>query len=148
MNDITCKRVKTAKELTDAFVVRREVFVREQNISEDEEYDGQDDSCYQYIAQNSSTVVGTARAHFVTPGCIKIERMAVLHDYRRQGIGTSILNYIEGEFKQGNVTQLTLHSQMSAVPFYKACGFQEIGTPFYEAGIEHIKMQKSLFTTV
>ena len=142
MNNITYKRVTMSDELSDAFTVRREVFVREQNISEDEEYDGLDDSCQQYIAKNSSTVIGTARVRFITPECIKIERMAVLPEYRRQGIGTGIIAYIEEELKQSPATKLVLHAQMGAMPFYKACGFQEVGMTFFEAGIPHIKMQK------
>lgn len=148
MDHFIYKRVTNPTELNGAFTVRREVFVYEQNISEDEEYDGLDDSCFHYIAQDSNGIVGTARVRFISPDCIKIERMAVLQAYRRQGIGAGILACIEDEFKRGSVQELMLHAQMVAIPFYKACGFQEVGAKFYEAGIEHIKMQKMLLTPV
>lgn len=144
MSDLIYKRATNTSELKGAFAVRREVFIYEQNISEDEEYDGLDDTCRHYIAQNGNNVIGTARVRDISQDCMKIERMAVLPTYRRKGVGTGILKVIEEEFKKGPVTELILHAQMDAFLFYKACAFQEVGETFYEAGIEHIKMQKKL----
>lgn len=144
MDNITFKKVATRAELNGAFAVRREVFIIEQNISEDEEYDGLDDDCLQFIARSDKKVIGTARVRFPLSDHAKIERMAVLKQFRRQGIGMHILACIEEELKVRQITEAVLHAQMVAVPFYKACGFTAIGDTFYEAGIEHIKMQKRL----
>jgi predicted GNAT family N-acyltransferase len=146
MHDISFKQVTTRAEMSGAFTVRRAVFIIEQNIAEEEEYDGLDDKSLQFIARSSRKVIGTARVRFLSPEHAKIERMAVLKQYRRQGIGIHILNYIEAALRTRLVTEAILHAQMVAVPFYKACGFTTVGDTFYEAGIEHIKMQKRLAT--
>jgi predicted GNAT family N-acyltransferase len=147
MDNVTFKQVSSRAELNGAFSVRRDVFIDEQNIAEEEEYDGLDNDCLQFIARSGLKIIGTARVRFLSPEHAKIERMAVLKQFRRQGIGMRILACIEEELKGRQVTEAVLHAQMIAVPFYKACGFTAIGSTFYEAGIEHIKMQKRLVTS-
>ncbi len=147
MDNVTFKQVSSRVELNGAFSVRRDVFINEQNIAEEEEYDGLDNDCLQFIARSGRKIIGTARVRFLSPDHAKIERMAVLKQFRRQGIGMRIIAYIEEELKGRQVTEAVLHAQMIAVPFYKACGFAAIGSTFYEAGIEHIKMQKRLVTS-
>ncbi|MCK5593546.1 GNAT family N-acetyltransferase [Candidatus Bathyarchaeota archaeon] len=48
------------------------------------------------------------------------------------------------ELKNRHVEEVVLHAQYSVVAFYKSCGFEELGLPFWEVGIKHIKMQKRL----
>jgi predicted GNAT family N-acyltransferase len=143
-NDIIFKSVTDPSELAGAFNVRRMVFIEEQQIAEEEEYDGLDGECLQFVAQKNGHVLGTARVRFLSPGCAKIERMAVLKEYRKNGIGAGILALVEDELKRRAVADTILHAQMIAVPFYITCGFTAIGPTFYEAGIEHIKMQKRI----
>lgn len=143
-SNITFKHVTEPAELAGAFAVRRTVFIQEQGIAEEEEYDGLDSDSFQFVASNSGQVIGTARVRFLSKSVIKIERMAVLAEFRRRGIGTGILVRIESELKEKLVAEAVLHAQMVAVPFYLACGFTTTGSTFYEAGIEHIKMQKVL----
>jgi predicted GNAT family N-acyltransferase len=144
MSNINFRQVTTRAELNRAFVVRREVFVIEQGISKEDEYDGLDDSCLQFVALSGRKVIGCARVRFPEPGYAKIERMAVLRTFRRQGIGSGILACIEEELKKQPVTDLVLHAQLTAVLFYRTCGFTAFGDTFYEAGVEHVKMQKQL----
>ncbi|HEX9896900.1 MAG TPA: GNAT family N-acetyltransferase [Dehalococcoidales bacterium] len=146
MGRVIFKQVSSRAELDGAFSVRREVFIGEQNIAEEEEYDGLDDDCLQFIARSGGKIIGTARVRFLSPDHAKIERMAVLKQFRRQGIGKRVLTCIEEELKGQAVTEAVLHAQKIAVPFYQACGFKAIGDIFYEAGIEHIKMQKRLIS--
>jgi len=144
MDNFSFKQATTRAELNGAFAVRHEVFIIEQNIAEEEEWDGLDDECLQFVARAGRRIIGTARVRFPSPDYAKIERMAVLKMFRRQGIGAGILDCIERELKGQGVIQTVLHAQLVAVPFYQSCGFIAIGTTFYEAGIEHIKMQKRL----
>jgi predicted GNAT family N-acyltransferase len=144
MSNINFKQVTTRNELNGAFGVRQEVFIIEQGIAKQDEYDGLDNSCLQFIARSGRKVIGTARVRFPDPGCAKIERMAVLKTFRRQGIGSGILSCIEEELKRQSVFDLVLHAQLTAVTFYRACGFTAFGDTFYEAGVEHVKMQKRL----
>ena len=141
-DNIVFKNVTSPSELEGAFAVRREVFIVEQSIAEDEEYDGLDQDCLHYVAINGAWVVGTARVRFLSKESAKIERMAVLKNFRRKSVGAGILSLIEKELKTRRIKEAVLHAQMTAVPFYLACGFTATGATFYEAEIEHIKMQK------
>jgi predicted GNAT family N-acyltransferase len=144
MNNFIYKLATTRAELDGAFAARREVFIIEQNIAEEEEWDGLDNECLQFVARADRKVIGTARVRFPSSDYAKIERMAVLKKFRRQGIGAGILHCVERELKRQGVTEEILHAQLIAIPFYQSCGFTTVGTTFYEAGIEHIKMQKRL----
>ena len=131
--------VKSQSELKQAMAVRHNVFVEEQGIDEREEYDGLDDSCLQFVVKAAGEVIGTARVRFVTGDCAKIERMAILKPYRKQGAGKALLTFILFHVE---TSQVILHAQWSAIPFYKACGFEKTNGPFFEAGIKHVKMVK------
>ena len=131
--------VKSPSELKKAMALRQAVFVEEQRIDEQEEYDGLDDSSQQFVVKKAGEVIGTARVRFVTGDCAKIERMAVLKPFRKQGAGKALLTFILARVE---ASQVMLHAQWTAVPFYKACGFKEMNGPFVEAGIKHIKMVK------
>ncbi len=141
-DNIVFKNVSSLSELEGAFAVRREVFIVEQSIAEDEEYDGLDQDCLHYVAINNAKVVGTARVRFLSKTSVKLERMAVLKNFRRKGVGSGILSLIEQDLKTRKIKDTVLHAQMTAVPFYLTCGFTTTGNTFYEAEIEHIKMRK------
>ena len=144
MSTIICKQVANEMELKQAFEVRKLVFIEEQHIPEDEEWDGLDDSAVQFVAKNEDIVIGTARVRFPALDSAKIERMAVLKAFRKQGAGKELLHNIEIFLKQKQIPKAVLHAQWTAIPFYRKCGFVQTGKPFYEAEIKHIKMQKIL----
>jgi predicted GNAT family N-acyltransferase len=144
MGNITFKIAATKDELRQSLAVRRTVFIEEQQIAAEEEYDGQDEAALHFIALDGAQVIGTARLRFSAAASAKIERMAVLKPFRQQGIGRGILVCIEQELKNRHISQAVLHAQTTAAPFYRACGFKETGSIFQEAGIPHIKMSKQL----
>ena len=144
MDKFHVKAVNTNNELLEAYEVRRAVFIKEQRIAAKEEWDGLDDTALHFIALDGKQIVGAARLRFPSPVYAKIERMAVLKAYRRQGIGRSLLDLIETELKKRHKKKVILHAQVSAIPFYKACGYEEVGEHFKEASIEHVEMQKKL----
>ena len=129
-------------ELKEAFEVRRQVFVREQDISEDLVFDGHDKEALHMVVKDGERVIGTARVQFLTDNQAKLERMAILERYRRKGIGKEMLLFLDAVWKDKQVQQVIIHAQLEVVPFYKLCGFDELGLPFQEAGIKHIKMRK------
>jgi predicted GNAT family N-acyltransferase len=98
------------------------------------------DSSVQFIVKSAGEVIGTARVRFVKIDCAKIERMAVLKTYRKQGAGTTLLSFILSHIE---TSQVILHAQWAAIPFYKACGFRKTNGSFFETGIKHIKMVKA-----
>ncbi len=144
MDKLIYKLVSSDDELEGAFAVRRQVFVEEQGIPEDVELDEHDREALHMVAKDGDRVIGTARVLFLSAGLAKIERMAVLKPFRRSGIGRRIISFLSEELKNRQIKQVVLHAQYPVVAFYKACGFEEVGSPFWEVGIKHVKMQKEL----
>lgn len=128
----------TEKELfKQAFRIRTVVFTEEQNVPPSLEYDGEDENCTHFLLFLNKNPIATARIRKVCEG-IKLERFAVLKDFRNQQIGKILLNYICDFVSENNL--LWLNSQEPAVDFYRRHGFTIIGESFYEAGIKHYKM--------
>lgn len=144
MGKLNYKLVTSDRELEGAFEVRRRVFIEEQGIPEDLELDGYDGEALQMVVADGDRVIGTARVLFPATGQAKIERMAVLKSFRRRGIGRRIISFLNEELSHRQVEQVVLHAQWPVVAFYRSCGFEETGSPFWEAGIKHIKMQRQL----
>jgi cystathionine beta-lyase len=130
--------------LRDCCEVRRLVFVEEQGIPEQLVFDGLDDDALHVIVKEGGQVVATARVRFVGDGQAKVERMAVLRQFRRMGIGRGMVSFLDSELAGRQVQELVLHAQLDAVGFYRSCGFEERGLPFEEAGIEHMRMGKKV----
>ena len=144
MSKLNYKLVTGDRELDGAFEVRRRVFIEEQGVLEDLELDGHDREALHMVVEDEDRVIGTARVLFPATGQAKIERMAVLEPFRRRGIGQRILSFLFEELGRRQVEQVVLHAQWPVVSFYRSCGFEETGSPFWEAGIKHIKMQRQL----
>ena len=120
------------------------MFVEEQGISEDLELDEYDREALHMVVKDKGRVIGTARVRFLVSGQAKLERMAVLKHFRRRGIGSGIISFLTEELRNRQIKQVVLHAQYPVVAFYKSCGFEESGLPFWEARIKHIKMQRSI----
>jgi predicted GNAT family N-acyltransferase len=144
MGKLNYKLVESGKELAEAFKVRKEVFVEEQGISEDIELDSNDSEALHIVVKDGERVIGTARVLFPAQGVAKIERMAILRPFRRKGIGSRIISFLNTELKNRQIRKVVLHAQYSSVAFYKSCGFAESGMPFNEAGIRHLRMEREL----
>jgi len=144
MSKFAYKLVAGDVELQEAFEVRREVFVREQDISEDLVFDEHDGEAMHVVVKDGERVIGSARVQFLADNQAKLERMAILKRYRRKGIGKEMLLFLGSVWKDKQVQQVIIHAQLEVVPFYKLCAFNELGLPFWEAGIKHIEMRKQL----
>jgi len=135
--------VSTAEELSQAHNIRREVFVTEQNVPEEEEIDQYEQQCRHFLALSSDGIpCGTARWRFVGNG-IKLERFAVKKKFRKHGVGSALMEAVlddinnNPEFKG---QKKYLHAQVPAVPLYEKYGFQKYGDLFLECDIKHYKM--------
>ena len=144
MDELSYKLVASDSELKEAFEVRKKVFVEEQGIAEYLEFDGNDEQALHMVVMDGERVIGTARVLFLATNQAKLERMAILKPFRRKGIGRRLIYYLNEDLSKRQVAQIVLHAQYSVVAFYKSCGFEESGSPFWEAGIKHIKMQRQL----
>lgn len=137
---ITIMEVNTSEELKIAFEIRKKVFVEEQNVPLEEEYDEFEDKCLHVLAFFKEIPVGTARMRTTQKG-IKLERFCVLKKYRGLGVGRSLVKKLLTDCKNKVETQVYLYAQLSAEKFYAKLGFEAIGDTFLDAGIDHIEMQ-------
>mgnify|MGYP001054568990 CR=1 FL=1 len=142
MKEFSYKLVENDSELKGAFEVRRQVFVGEQGISEDLVFNGGEGEALHIVVKDGDRVVGTARVRFLKANQAKLERMALLEPFRRMGIGKRIISFLIEELKNRQIEKAVLHAQYETVEFYKACGFNVLGLPFWEAGIKHLKMER------
>ncbi len=125
----------------DLRAVREPVFVQEQQVPIELEWDELDPLCVHVIARDAAgKPIGTGR---LTPEH-KIGRMAVLPEWRGRGVGDALLLALIEEAAQRRWPELRLHSQASAVGFYVKHGFVPYGDRFMEAGIEHQSMRRQI----
>jgi predicted GNAT family N-acyltransferase len=144
LGKLNCKLVSNDRELRAALKIRKQVFVNEQGVSPDLEFDGHDGDALHIVAIDGENIIGTARVIFITANKAKLERMAILKPFRKKGIGRGIITFVKEELRKRRFKHLDIHAQYSAVGFYESCGFKESGVPFYEADIKHVKMAASL----
>jgi predicted GNAT family N-acyltransferase len=138
MNDFVIAIVNWSDKQAELYSVRQAVFIEEQNISERIEIDGRDPDCFHVLASDTTgRPVGTARMD----GKGKIGRMAVLHDYRRRGIGRKMIQALMDYGRKNEIADFYLSSQVTAIGFYKKMGFEPYGEEFIEAAIMHINMK-------
>lgn len=142
---ITVRVISTKKELNQAYDIRREVFVIEQNVPEEEEIDQYESHCRHFLAITSDgTPCGAARWRFVDDG-IKLERFAVIKKFRKSGVGSALMRAILDDININpgyNGQKKYLHSQINAIPLYEKFGFRKTGPPFLECDIQHYKMEE------
>ena len=135
----------------DAAQIRTEVFVHEQKIPIEMEWDEADQTALHAVAYNGlGQVIGTARLLEPKPGAsapgdpVKIGRMAVKSVLRGCGIGHDLLRVLMQSAKQRGHHSVVLHAQQTAQKFYERAGFLARGDVFNEVDIPHIEM----FTTL
>ncbi len=123
--------------MNEAFDIRRIVFVIEQECPPELEYENED-ICQHYLAYKNLKEAGTARWRETEHG-VKLERFAVLSEFRHQGIALALVNRLLNDVKPFN-KKIYLHAQLTAMPLYAKAGFKAVGEQFEEAGIQHFKM--------
>ena len=129
---------KNKKELID---IRTRVFINEQLVPPDLEWDGFDQDCWHVIAKtDSGECIGTARLLYDG----HIGRMAVLPAYRNQGVGSAILEKLHEIARTQGINNLFLHAQTSAIEFYRKYDYVVRSKEFMDAGIPHVTMEKRL----
>ena len=126
--------------IDDLRAVREAVFVREQQVPLDLEWDKLDPFSQHVIARDPNGVaIGTGR---LTPER-KIGRMAVLPEWRNAGVGAALLQALLRLAREHGWNDVSLHAQVGALDFYLRHGFIAYGPRFSEAGIEHQAMRRS-----
>lgn len=128
-----------------ARAVRAPVFIEEQGIHRDDEWDALDDTAVHAVVGNRlGGSVATGRLLAEAAGVARIGRVAVLRLLRGAGLGEAVIGALETVARARGDTEVRLSSQRSAVGFYRRLGYETQGEPYEEAGIPHIGMRRSL----
>jgi len=121
--------------------IRKRVFIEEQHVPEELEWDEDDKLCVHVLATDENN-------NPIACGRLKLDghigRMAVLKEHRNTGIGTKILKSLLAEAKKENINRIYLHAQTTAIGFYEKQGFKVYSDEFMDAHIPHKSMQKNL----
>jgi predicted GNAT family N-acyltransferase len=121
--------------------IRETVFIQEQNVPEDLEWDGLDPECVHVLAYNeNAAAIGTGR--ITEEG--HIGRMAVLKEWRGRGVGDLLLHVLLEIARKKGLPRVTLWAQTHAIPFYERHGLHAVGGVFLDAGIPHREMYLEL----
>ncbi|KXO82969.1 GNAT family acetyltransferase [Acinetobacter venetianus] len=120
----------------DAKLIRKLVFISEQNIPEQDEWDDQDAISQHFVVYDHNQPIATARLLANN----SVGRVAVLKAYRGQGIGRLIMLEIIAYAQAQKRPSLQLSSQVHAISFYEKLGFSIQGDEYDECGIPHIEM--------
>ncbi|WP_203229102.1 GNAT family N-acetyltransferase [Halobellus captivus] len=134
-------------ERRDAFDLRRAVFVEEQGVDEEIEWDEHDEpdaDATHFVAYDDGDVVGAARFRGVDGEVGKVERVAVAADRRGEDWGRRVMDAVESHAHADGFDRLALHAQTQVRGFYERLGYDAFGEEFEEAGIPHIEMEKEL----
>ncbi len=123
--------------------IREKVFMQEQKVSAELEWDGKDDQCHHALALTTNgEAIGCGR--ITQDG--HIGRVAVLPEWRMKHIGTAILELLVDYARTQSYPQVELNAQVQALLVYKKFGFEAEGEEFLDANIPHLKMTLQLKT--
>lgn len=142
--NVSVKKI-TSEDKSDAFCVRRRVFVEEQRVPMELEIDEYEDEATHFVAYIDGEPVGTARLRWKDHLTAKAERVAVLKPYRGNGVGKLLMQALEEEARRKNATSIQLHAQIQAQQFYERLGYKAYGDLFFDANIKHIAMKKTFY---
>lgn len=121
--------------------VREAVFIKEQGVPAELEWDEFDEGCRHALAISlRGEAVGCGR---MLPNG-HIGRIAVIQQWRKQKVGTTIMEALLDYARAHDYKQVDVDAQTQALPFYRSFGFAEQGEQFIDAGLPHIKMTLQL----
>ncbi|MBM7438421.1 GNAT family N-acetyltransferase [Streptomyces sp. HB132] len=148
------RRALEESDLAACFQVRKEVFVGEQQVPEEIEYDAHDATAVHVLAVTADgSALGTGRllhgeaAADRTGGDTTVGslgRLAVTRAARGLGVGAALVRAIEDEARALGLASVDLHAQTHALGFYERLGYRAYGPEFPDAGMPHRAMRRAL----
>lgn len=144
MSEFTVRNADFAGDFDAIRSIRETVFVHEQQVPLELEWDDADNVAQHVLAVSSNgTPIGTAR--LLPDG--HIGRMSVLAPWRGRGVGSALLEHLLVEARKRGFTKVFLNAQVQALDFYRRHGFETYGEPFLDAGIPHRSMAREVSGT-
>lgn len=138
--------IENQEDLKHAFALRKEIFVQEQGVPAEDEFDQFDQlngEAKHILLVLEEMPIGTGRLR-LTGEYGKLERICILKDYRIHGFGKELIKALEVLAHKQSKSKIRLHGQAQAVEFYKKLGYQVSSGLFMEDGIAHYVMEKEL----
>ncbi|MEZ5739839.1 MAG: GNAT family N-acetyltransferase [Burkholderiaceae bacterium] len=135
------RQTRFADDLLGITTVRAIVFIDGQNCPVSDEYDGLDDDAIQILGLVDGEPVACGRIRTVG-GIAKLERLAIRRQWRGQGHGNGLLEFMMQVARARGHKRFKLHAQVQAVGFYRRHGFEPGGPVFQEVGIDHLLMTR------
>ena len=143
LGPVEIRRIRSQEELKAAVALRHDVFVVEQGVPEREELDGRDHQGLHLVAVEEGEILATCRIVLVG-STAQLSRLAVRASARRRHIATALLQAADRECLNAGARRIVLHAQTYARQLYENAGYRPHGRVFWEAGIEHVAMEKRL----
>lgn len=137
---ISFHRVRSRRELEHCFRIRTEVFVKEQGCPQRLEFDEYDKDAEHFLVTGRDGPVACARVRWKGVKTAKLERIAVLLRFRRQGIAAMMIRRLIARYRSKGAGKIIIHAQYHLKDYYSGFGFLPVGRIFAEAGIKHVKM--------
>ncbi|AIR91347.1 GNAT family N-acetyltransferase [Pseudomonas cremoricolorata] len=136
MNKIRVRLADWQQDNADIRRIREAVFVAEQQVPPELEWDADDQSAVHFLALEGDYPIGTAR--LLADGTIG--RVSVLKDWRGLKVGDTLMQAVIAEAQRRGLTPQRLSAQVHATSFYERLGFHVVSEEFLEAGIPHVDM--------
>ena len=139
-NNLKVEIVKWIDGYAPLSMIREKVFIEEQKVMSQLEWDGKDEEAIHFLAYQDEKAIGCARA-FVIKNHMQLGRMAVLKEYRNKGIGSFLIEKAITTAKLNQLSKISISAQCHAIDFYKKFGFEVTSEIYLDAGISHQDME-------
>ncbi|WP_284238506.1 GNAT family N-acetyltransferase [Paenibacillus glycanilyticus] len=140
---MTSRRITNEEDLKAAFEIRKKVFVDEQGVPAENEYDEFDETANHVLVLYNGEPAATGRLREVD-GAAKLQRICVLESHRKYGLGRAVVEALESIAREEGLQVAKLNGQTHAEPFYAKLGYHTVSDIFLEEGIPHVTMKKTL----
>ncbi len=139
----TIKWLSSSDDLSEVLKIRKEVFVNEQGVPPEIEFDGTDKYAISVLIYENELPVATGRIILIDEN-YTLGRICVLKDFRDKKYGKLVVEELARRAKYIGASTVHVHAQTHVVDFYKKLGYETYGDEYKEAGILHINMSKKL----
>ncbi len=139
-NNLKIEIVKWIDGYVPLTMIREKVFIEEQKVMPQLEWDGMDEEAIHFLVYKDEKAIGCARA-IVIENYMQLGRMAVLKEYRGEGIGNNLIEKAVITAKLNQLSSIHISAQCHAIDFYKKFGFKVISDIYLDAEIPHRDMR-------
>jgi predicted GNAT family N-acyltransferase len=139
-NNLKIEIVKWIDSYAPLSMIREKVFIEEQKVTPQLEWDGLDEEAIHFLAYQDKVAIGCARA-IINQNAMQLGRMAVLKEYRDEGIGSALIEKAVTTAKLNQLSTIYISAQCHAIDFYKKFGFEVTSEIYLDAEIPHRDMK-------